>query len=530
MNTLRNKKLQKHIDKIKEWSETTHPLDLTYPTQTHVPASIWEDIDIQQWCDHHLDTPTEKELTQAIFRAPITDTSILQQRQQALLSTKHLPLLLNHKTEQDLKWFIHAKELDKNYLYSVLFPSHWYMRWVKWHPVLMNLYHSYHLYINTLTSLSYPISLLLAPYWLLKNKIMKNFTLRSYIKIITQIHAFIKQQYKPFDYYKFLLGILVYVVFYIYTLIQMIDLTIQLHLFKRILTSKIESLYTVQQQLTSYDFAMPFDSSLTPSPKPFHPTLTTLHKILHTPSLKTNVLNLLKAATLRDILVKFNQRLPPHYTLVKYHPTHTFFHHMKNPMLPPTQVSNPISLHNSIIISGPNAGGKTTYVKTLLWNLLFAQTFGIAYATHATVHPYDAFLHHHRIKDITGDQSLFQAEMNKLQETLTTLNSHQHAIYFMDEPLHSTHPADGAALLKSLILYFKAHAPHLTLILTSHYFSIHDIPKMRYVHVKATVIPPTIQFDYKIYPGPSTQTIGIDLLRQQGFPEEILSTAVNLRN
>lgn len=527
MGFLRNQKLQKHIDKLKQWTVEQQPLDITYPTTVHIPESIWEDIDIHTWTNTNLDTPTEKELATAIFKAPITDTRILKQRQAALTSTKHNTPILTPETEQDLKWLIHAQEMQKNYLYSMLFPNIWYMRWVKWHPLFLNAYHTYHCYINAATSLIYPMSVLLAPYWFIKKQFYPKLTFTSYAKTVFNLVRLIKQQYKSYDAYKFILGIVAYVAFYLYSLIQLVDLTIQLHLFKTLLQRKINTLCNVQEKIKHLTLLNAFEPAVMPPPL-FKPSLVTLNKILHSQTLKQHVKTVLKTATLHDILVKFNQRLPPSYTLVKYSTTTTHLHHLKNPMLPSHQVSNPISLHKSIIISGPNAGGKTTYVKSFIWNMLFAQSFGIARATAATIYPADAFLHHHRVKDVTGDQSLFQAEMNKIQETLTTLKTFSNAIYFMDEPLHSTHPKDGAALLKSLLSYFT-HFPNLKLVITSHYFNIHDLQDHTFVHVKANTTHSPITFDYKIYPGPSTQTIAIELLRQNKFPEAILSKAEEFR-
>ena len=45
----------------------------------------------------------------------------------------------------------------------------------------------------------------------------------------------------------------------------------------------------------------------------------------------------------------------------------------KNPLLNMYQVSNPVNLNKNIIVTGPNAGGKTTYVKTILSNIILGQ-------------------------------------------------------------------------------------------------------------------------------------------------------------
>lgn len=542
MNFLRSKKLEKHLQMMKNWTQSPDKTSLyqfKYNSTVNIASSIWDDIEVEKWFSTLSQLSGPNEFASALIKAPITDTTILSERQQMLFLLKSKKkLILTPELEQTCKWFLATQEFSKNYLYSMLFPNAWYMRWVRWNPTIFTAYHYYHCYFTVVSSLIYPISVIMGPYWFLTNKLNLNISFTAYIGYIVHFIKLLKNQNtSSYSFYKFMLIIVVYVGFYLYSLIQTIDLSIQLHYFRQSLCKKIEDLCQLQKKLqTIYNiykipFWKPFEPTITESDlfTSLKPNLTYLHTLLTNPQLQEQVHKLYKIAVIHDTLIILNQRLA-NYTFVKYGKT-TYIGDMKNPMLGPNQISNPIYLHKNLIISGPNAGGKTTYVKSLLWNILLAQSFGIVYGSYGQIKPFDAILHHHRIQDITGDNSLFQAEMRKIKETLICLDTYQNIIYFLDEPLHSTHPVDGASMLKSLLCYFGERT-NIKIIVTSHYFSIQDVDPGKYhnLSVKASVLPDKIEFNYKLYQGPSQQTIGIELLRKQDFPEIILTTATKFKN
>jgi hypothetical protein len=547
MNFLRSQKLEKQLQIMNKWThhqEKSSAYQFKYNTPLHIANTIWDDIEVEKWLSSILQSKSQIEFATALIQAPITDINTLKKRQEALLFLNNKNnLVLTPELEQTCQWALSSQELNKNYLYNVLFPSTWYIRWVRYNPSLFKCYHYYHCYFTCLSSLIYPITVLLGPYWLLTQKLKFPMTFFEYLGYIFKIIKMIKNQYKTnsFAFYKIIIAIVIYVGFYLYSLIQLIDLSIQLHKFRSALCQKIEMIYAVQQKLQElyksynhYQFWIPFEPTITEADlfTNIKPNLTCLYNVLTNKAYQEKVHKLYKIATIHDCLITLHRKLKG-YNLVKYGDV-TYIGKMKNPMLDSKQVSNPIHLEKNLIISGPNAGGKTTYVKSLLWNILLGQSFGVIYGSYGQLKPFDAILHHHRIQDVTGDQSLFQAEMRKIKETITCLDQYQNVIYFLDEPLHSTHPVDGASMLKSLLYYF-AEKKNIKLLVTSHYFSIQEVEKdlpdkFVNISVKAVVLPEKIAFNYKLYKGASQQTIGIELLRNQDFPEQILTTATKFKN
>lgn len=546
MDFLRSKKFKKHINIINEWTDKNIKIDnlFNYSTDIYIADSIWNDIELDEWLKKQFNLNTEKQFMNSIIKNPIRNIEKLEHRQNIIqfFKDKGNNIILDKNKEQTLCWFQEKQILEKNYLFNILFPSSWYLKWIKYEPNLLILYHYYNCYINPVTNLAYPLTTIIGPYWFLTKKLKFKMSFIQYLKNIKYIITIIRTQSSNYtQWYKFIVVSCIYIFLYLYSLAQIIDLSIQLHILRMKLLKKIKDLYNLQKsfksKLKSYNYYN-FWKIYEPDIKiedilfNFKPNLYWLNKIINTDKLQKNIKDLHKVIIIHDVMIKIYNLLGE-YNFTEYGNT-TFIGSMKNPILENNQVANPICLKNNLIISGPNAGGKTTYVKSFIWNILLSQSLGIIYGKYGRIKPYDAILHHHRITDIVGNYSLFQAEMRKIKETINCLDKYSNIAYFLDEPLHSTHPIDGAAMLKAL-LYYIGKKNNIKMIVTSHYFSIQSIEKelKNYTNlsVKAVIDNENkIIFDYKIYKGSSTQTIGIELLRKDNFPENILNDAIKLKN
>jgi DNA mismatch repair ATPase MutS len=125
----------------------------------------------------------------------------------------------------------------------------------------------------------------------------------------------------------------------------------------------------------------------------------------------------------------------------------TLLWNMGHILLDDKQVRNPLSLNKNIIITGPNAAGKTTYVRSLLTNMLLSQSLGIACASKAIVRPVNVIGTFIRVTDTLGKSSLFEAEAQRCAEIIIkaklAAERGQAGVFFLDEPMHSTPPTEG---------------------------------------------------------------------------------------
>jgi DNA mismatch repair protein MutS len=205
---------------------------------------------------------------------------------------------------------------------------------------------------------------------------------------------------------------------------------------------------------------------------------------------------------------------------------------MGHPALFKDQQRNPVSLSKNMILTGPNAAGKSTYVRGILANLLLAQTFGIANARTATLSPVKTIASLMRVQDIVGTQSLFEAECRRSLELIRIAEEGHPVLFFLDEPMNATPPTEGAATAMALVKYL-ATFPNVRLITTTHYHLLAELetvaPKrFRNISMEASTQP--IRFTYKIHPGPSFQSIAIEMLEKDAFPEALLKDAIEIKN
>lgn len=220
---------------------------------------------------------------------------------------------------------------------------------------------------------------------------------------------------------------------------------------------------------------------------------------------------------------------------------------MWNPMLEPTKaIGNDVIMHahkgvRNMILTGPNAGGKSTFLTGTAQAILLSQTFGIAPAKSCKMTPFSKINTYIDITDdIAAGKSLFLAEVSRFQDHLDLLKQskeEEFSFSIFDEPFSGTNPIEGAAaeyaVLNSISKYTNA-----LLIVATHYPIVmlleQNEPTKGFKNYKVFInYKPNgtdIEYTYKVIPGMSNQTIAIDILANQGYAPEILKQAKDIIN
>lgn len=136
-------------------------------------------------------------------------------------------------------------------------------------------------------------------------------------------------------------------------------------------------------------------------------------------------------------------------------------------------VTNTVRLENNIIITGPNAAGKTTLLKSVLYNIIISQQIGCGFYSKADLKLYD-FIHCYINIPDTGDRdSLFQAECRTCRDILTTIMDNPDKNHFcvFDELYSGTNPYEAIASGYSYLDYVSRFS-NINFVLTTHYIGL----------------------------------------------------------
>ena len=142
-------------------------------------------------------------------------------------------------------------------------------------------------------------------------------------------------------------------------------------------------------------------------------------------------------------------------------------------------IKNTYKFSNNIIITGPNASGKTTILKTTLFNIILSQQLGIGFYKKASINPYNYLHSYINIPDTSDRDSLFQAEARRCKEILDSVSlsgkDERHFCIF-DEIYSGTNPSEAIASAYSFLNYIAKYK-NFEFILTTHYVSLCNILK-----------------------------------------------------
>lgn len=139
-------------------------------------------------------------------------------------------------------------------------------------------------------------------------------------------------------------------------------------------------------------------------------------------------------------------------------------------------VKNTVTLDKRLVITGPNASGKTTILKMTMLNILFSQQLGHGfYETGTRICPYDQLHSYLNIPDTSGRDSLFQAESRRCKEILDKLTGGQSSpvrhFCIFDELYSGTNPYEAIASAYGYITHLTK-LDNVDFMLTTHYIQL----------------------------------------------------------
>jgi DNA mismatch repair protein MutS len=197
-------------------------------------------------------------------------------------------------------------------------------------------------------------------------------------------------------------------------------------------------------------------------------------------------------------------------------------------------VKNDIELKNNILITGPNAAGKSTFIKSVILNIILSQTLGISSSSNFEMTPFKMIETYLHIPDSKGASSLFEAEMFRSKEyieKIKTLDKDDFSFIVLDEIFSSTNFVEGLSGAYSILKKISSFENTLS-ITTTHYTDLEVLEKDtsgKVVNYKFEIDydeNKEIIFNYKIKRGVSRQYIALELLKKNNFDDDIIQDAL----
>ena len=194
-------------------------------------------------------------------------------------------------------------------------------------------------------------------------------------------------------------------------------------------------------------------------------------------------------------------------------------------------VKNDITLADvsqNIIITGPNASGKTTLIKSCFINIILSQTWGCGYYSSCHFNPFDELHCYLNIPDTSGRDSLFQAECRRCKQIIDAIDKTPEKRHFcmFDELYSGTNPFESSKSVAGFMDYI-IKKPNVTCMLTTHFTDVCSIlEKTKKItnYQMNTIVSNDMDFTYtyRLVKGISQVQGGKKILRDMNYPIEIL--------
>lgn len=509
-------------------------------------------------------------IARLILSTPIHDPLSLQKRQSILRGMD--PLLNDHlqrdfqqltALEADVVWAFQEPEANLKDLYEMLLFRFTLFRPLNRFPMAITGYNMYRIFVSPLIGILSPVIYFIVPFLILSFKFKLRIPFTTYLKILWEtllsgnmFSAFVGGGGSGMQGISMVFSL----VFYFQGLFNSVEISRTLSKITHHLVGKMNNVVTfltiahrINHALWTHEIPLVFMETgalQTTQSEDFYmngmktltPTLFTNfgHQIHAYFSMNKDIVRsiLTKVYTLDSLACFLHYKKQHRVAFADWMAkgnTRLDMRDVRHPCIPPERVvtNNLDAGKHNIILTGPNAGGKSTFVKSVLLCALFNQTMTISNASHVRATPFYDIHSQVHIPDSKGHQSLFEAEMYRCKEKLDLLagSEGRPALFVMDEIFNSTNPVEGIAGAFAIAKKIAEH-PQCLMIFTTHYSYLTKLHKTgRFINYRMNVVRTgnAITYPYKLERGVSRQYVALELLQKNGFDADIVTEALAVK-
>ena len=192
-------------------------------------------------------------------------------------------------------------------------------------------------------------------------------------------------------------------------------------------------------------------------------------------------------------------------------------------------VSNDVYIndYDLLLITGPNMGGKSTYMRMVAIIVILAQIGSFVPATSCLIKIFDQiFTRIGASDDLASGESTFMVEMKEANYALT--NATNNSLILFDEIGRGTSTYDGMALAQAIIEFIHQKVKAVTLFST-HYHELTSLEgklkRLKNIHVDASETKDGVVFLHKVIDGSASKSYGINVALLAGMPKPLIKRA-----
>ncbi|MCB0732727.1 MAG: DNA mismatch repair protein MutS, partial [Ignavibacteriae bacterium] len=200
------------------------------------------------------------------------------------------------------------------------------------------------------------------------------------------------------------------------------------------------------------------------------------------------------------------------------------FQNIYHPLIVNAVTNNLIDLDKSLLITGSNMAGKTTFIKTIGINLIFSQSINLCLASKAEIPKLFVKSAIRREDNLEDSKSYFFVEVEELLKFIQTSEISGNYIFLIDEIFRGTNTIERLASSTSVLEYLNINN---FVLVTTHDIELQDMLNNKFdmIHFSERVNNNKFFFDYKLQMGPTSSGNAIKLLEIKGYPKSIIENS-----